>query len=238
MSRNPNLSGNVRLVTSYSSNHHAFVAEATYLYKPFGGVLVVTSPSTDPRLKFAAQELDSCGLYHMGARYYDPALGRFLSRDPAGEGYAYAYDDPLSYLDPTGLAARQATLTYPVLPGAASPSWSAPPSPFQGLIDWWNGIPPFWRDVITIAAMVAITVATMGVGDVAVASLAVGAAIGAAAIWVASSEGTRDPQGLFDAFATRFSLGALGDCHHAGVTSIGRSVGGARRDAAKGAGAV
>ena len=45
----------------------------------------------------------------MGARYYNPALGRFISRDPtgyAGSGinlYAYCGDNPLVYTDPTGL---------------------------------------------------------------------------------------------------------------------------------------
>ena len=45
---------------------------------------------------------------HVGARYYDPATGRFLQRDPIGINgglnvYAYAYNNPPLYIDPSGL---------------------------------------------------------------------------------------------------------------------------------------
>ena len=43
------------------------------------------------------------GLYKLGARYYDPARGRFTQPDPLGGGYVYANDDPVNYVDPSGL---------------------------------------------------------------------------------------------------------------------------------------
>jgi RHS repeat-associated protein len=46
------------------------------------------------------------GLKHLGARYYDPTTGRFLSRDPIGDGrnwYVYAGSEPLARADPLGL---------------------------------------------------------------------------------------------------------------------------------------
>ncbi len=54
---------------------------------------------------------DSTGLVQMGARPYDPALGKFLAVDPLSSptnpqtlnGYAYALDNPTSYSDPSGL---------------------------------------------------------------------------------------------------------------------------------------
>jgi RHS repeat-associated protein len=54
---------------------------------------------------------DPTGLTHLGAREYDPALGRFISVDPvlnAGdpqsmEGYAYADNSPVVHADPSGL---------------------------------------------------------------------------------------------------------------------------------------
>jgi RHS repeat-associated protein len=54
------------------------------------------------------------GLVHMGARSYDPALGRFLSVDPLINhadsrhlhGYAYANHNPLLLTDPDGLEPR------------------------------------------------------------------------------------------------------------------------------------
>ncbi len=197
------LSGNARVITSYSSKSKAFVAEAKYLYKPFGEVIVLTSPSTDPRFKFAGQELDSTGLYHMGARYYDPSLGRFMSRDPIGSGYAYAYDDPLSFVDPSGLRGEQPGINGGIV---VLPAYY---NAFQPLLDFWNSIPPFWRDVIVIVAVAAITIATAGTADIAIAALAVGVAAGAAfAAYTYATTGTTDPQRLFDSFATGFTLGA------------------------------
>ena len=41
------------------------------------------------------------------ARYYDPATGQFLTRDPlvdaTGQPYAYAADNPVNFADPLGL---------------------------------------------------------------------------------------------------------------------------------------
>jgi len=61
------------------------------------------------RYRMGEQEYDQeTGLYHMGARYYDPALGRWLSEDPAGitggiNLYSYAGNDPVNGRDPSGL---------------------------------------------------------------------------------------------------------------------------------------
>ncbi|MDE0042859.1 MAG: RHS repeat-associated core domain-containing protein, partial [Candidatus Poribacteria bacterium] len=44
--------------------------------------------------------------YYFAARYYDPYTGRFNQRDPAGDGmnwYVYAGNNPLAFIDPTGL---------------------------------------------------------------------------------------------------------------------------------------
>ncbi|MBK9693454.1 MAG: RHS repeat-associated core domain-containing protein [Gemmatimonadetes bacterium] len=61
------------------------------------------------RYHFAGREYDSeSGLYYMRARYYDPALGRWISEDPIGIAgglnvYAYAGNDPVNLTDPSGL---------------------------------------------------------------------------------------------------------------------------------------
>jgi len=61
------------------------------------------------RYRMGEQEYDQeTGLYHMGARYYDPVLGRWLSEDPAGIAggtnlYTYAGNDPVNGRDPSGL---------------------------------------------------------------------------------------------------------------------------------------
>jgi hypothetical protein len=54
--------------------------------------------------------LDSAtGLYYFNARFYDPSIARFTTKDPGGSDasspYLYANDNPLGYVDPTGLQA-------------------------------------------------------------------------------------------------------------------------------------
>jgi RHS repeat-associated protein len=56
--------------------------------------------------------LAAFGVSHLGARLYDPKLGRFLSRDPlirtssstTANPYAFADNDPVNFSDPSGLS--------------------------------------------------------------------------------------------------------------------------------------
>jgi RHS repeat-associated protein len=60
---------------------------------------------------FTGERLDDSGLYYLHARYYDPALGRFISPDPTVptdelvglNHYAYAANDPVNRVDRDGL---------------------------------------------------------------------------------------------------------------------------------------
>ncbi|MCX5125514.1 polymorphic toxin-type HINT domain-containing protein [Streptomyces sp. NBC_00347] len=55
---------------------------------------------------------DTSGFQPLGARLYDPLVGRFLSADPIldlndplqSNGYAYAHNNPMTFSDPTGLS--------------------------------------------------------------------------------------------------------------------------------------
>jgi RHS repeat-associated protein len=75
-------------------------------YEPFGRT--VSTASTPARYGFTGRERESGDLYYLRARYYDAGLGRFLSEDPLGlaagiNAYAYAFNDPVNAVDPTGL---------------------------------------------------------------------------------------------------------------------------------------
>ncbi|MBU7015824.1 MAG: hypothetical protein HXS43_13445 [Theionarchaea archaeon] len=98
--------GSTRLVTSENG-----VTTEEIMYKPFGGQL----NETEERYTYNGKELDETGLYFYGARYYDPVIGRFISRDPLTgkrespqtlNRYAYCLNNPLKYIDPAGESIR------------------------------------------------------------------------------------------------------------------------------------
>ncbi|GAA1555917.1 RHS repeat-associated core domain-containing protein [Streptomyces globosus] len=80
-------------------------------FTPFGDIRG-TKPSVWPGQKgFVGGTIDdSTGLTHLGAREYDPALGRFISVDPKMDmaesqtmnPYAYANNSPITFSDPSG----------------------------------------------------------------------------------------------------------------------------------------
>jgi len=86
-------------------------------YLPFGGDLpkagqLEVQNETNESYKYTGQkEVASIGLYYYGARYYDPAIGRFTRQDsyrgklkkPQSQHlYVYVLNNPLKYTDPTG----------------------------------------------------------------------------------------------------------------------------------------
>lgn len=86
---------------------------ARMVYLPFGELTQANSSGGDVvTSKFTGQEYDEeLGLYYYGARYYDPAIGRFISADsvvPSASDaqsfnrYSYVRDNPIVYVDPTG----------------------------------------------------------------------------------------------------------------------------------------
>lgn len=67
----------------------------------------------DNPYKFNGKELDEeSGLYYYGARYYNPRLSIWYGVDPLAEDYpgwspyAYVFDNPLRFTDPTGMSKK------------------------------------------------------------------------------------------------------------------------------------
>ena len=73
------------------------------------GMLVTSTGTTPTPFGFAGdwgyQTDTESGLQLLGHRYYDPSLGRFLTRDPIQSGrnwYGYCGNNPLKCVDPDG----------------------------------------------------------------------------------------------------------------------------------------
>jgi len=96
--------GSTRLATDSSKT---IISAATY--HPFGETY--TEEGSEDYL-FNGKERDSTDLYYYGARYYDPEIGRFMTRDPnlgrlndpqSLDRYSYCLNNPLKFVDPFGL---------------------------------------------------------------------------------------------------------------------------------------
>ncbi|MCP4113711.1 MAG: hypothetical protein GY749_50655 [Desulfobacteraceae bacterium] len=100
--------GSVRLITDEQGQK-----VNTYDYAAFGHT-ISESGSLNNEHNFTGHRRDpETGLIYMGSRYYNTLLGRFISADTivpdptnpqALNRYAYAYNNPISNVDPTGHA--------------------------------------------------------------------------------------------------------------------------------------
>ena len=108
-------------------------------YRPYGEQqgFAGTTPQTKGYIN---QRLDGeSGLMYLHARYYDPQLGRFIqadASDPTATGvginrYAYSTNNPVAYLDPSGLYAIQ---------GSKEAKGSSPSSRGDGAMGHIGGI--------------------------------------------------------------------------------------------------
>jgi RHS repeat-associated protein len=81
--------------------------EDQYSFGPYGSPSE-TGATTTNSYAYTGRESDGLGIDYYRARYYNPTTGRFLSEDPLGflagpNFYAYAADDPIDFVDPSGM---------------------------------------------------------------------------------------------------------------------------------------
>jgi RHS repeat-associated protein len=113
--------GSVVTVTNEAGAH-----QANYGYDPWGQPATPNDPpigldalGTKNKYRFSGETADpNDDLVFLRARYYDPSIGRFISRDPLADitsglpsnnPYAYAVSNPLRYTDPSGLSTFDST---------------------------------------------------------------------------------------------------------------------------------
>jgi len=95
-------------------------------YDEFGAAQIASTGGTSStssvvcNLRFPGQYFDTeTGLHYNFHRYYDPALGRYITEDPIRDGlnwYAYAGSNPGNNIDPEGLATYLYLIGQPLSP--------------------------------------------------------------------------------------------------------------------------
>jgi RHS repeat-associated protein len=96
-------------ITEYISGSSGTVV-ARYAYDAFGGTIAQSGPMAGAFAhRFSTKYLDTeTGLYYYGRRFYDPAWGRWLNRDPIEEDgglnlYGFCGNDGVNGVDAVGL---------------------------------------------------------------------------------------------------------------------------------------
>jgi RHS repeat-associated protein len=94
--------GSVRGVVSSAGS-----LTASTSYDAWGNLQTTGGLSSYTPIGFAGGYTDPTGLLYLINRYYDPSTGQFVSVDPmvneTNQPYAYAGDDPVNGVDPSGL---------------------------------------------------------------------------------------------------------------------------------------
>lgn len=122
-------------------------------YRPYGERTVKSAAASGNKVWFTSRHQDAdTGLVYMGARYYDPVTGRFVSTDPVGfdeqnlhsfKRYAYTNSNPYKYIDPDGHAGVLATAAMGA--GAGTAVWPGVGTVVGGAVGFGVGVWATWK---------------------------------------------------------------------------------------------
>ncbi|MFX3661414.1 MAG: toxin C-terminal domain-containing protein, partial [Ectobacillus sp.] len=121
---------------------------ASYTYDAWGNIISKTGTmSASNPYRYAGYRYDNeAGLYYLITRYYDPNIGRFISRDTffglndeplSLNQYAYTKNNPIIYFDPNGNMAALAGVYF--IPGIGQVALLATGAVILSAITWQAG---------------------------------------------------------------------------------------------------
>ncbi|MFE1957832.1 RHS repeat-associated core domain-containing protein [Streptomyces sp. NPDC059479] len=193
-------------------------------YNPFGEIRAGSLPPATDHGWLDKVRDPTTGLTELGARYYDADLGRFISTDPgfdassaqAANPYTYGANNPILYVDPTGL-------------WSLSGAWNSVKEGASAAWDWAKDNKGLIADVaVGIGVGIAVgALCSTGVGCLVVAGVAAGAAGAATGYGVDVAEGKTDFSwgGLGARVGIGAAAGVLGGFVGKGVSAVaGRAV--------------
>lgn len=167
--------------------------QAQFWFSPFGSRIVGSAAvgfAQQWRRGFTGHEaIEQFGLVHMGGRVYSPAIGTFISPDAVGGDlssvqslnlYAYALNNPLFYIDPSGYF----NLGGAIVGGVVGFITGGPGGAVVGALVGGNDdsrrwVEQNWREVAVTAVAIGVTVATAGTASPILAGMIVGASTSA-----------------------------------------------------------
>ncbi|TBB15098.1 hypothetical protein ELH51_33610 (plasmid) [Rhizobium ruizarguesonis] len=180
------------------------------------------------------EHLDAFNVIHMNGRVYNASLAIFTSVDPvnammvdtqSGNGYSYARDNPLRYIDPRG---------FDIWGDIGKAAGGLVGGVGRVLGDAWNGVSHFagevgkwfsenWRTVVVVAVVIVVTYFTLGAGSGAAVTLGdailSGAAAGAAGSATATALYGGSPEQILDSAVKGAVIGGVSGAAFYGVGS-------------------
>ncbi|MBF0533232.1 MAG: fibronectin type III domain-containing protein, partial [Candidatus Omnitrophica bacterium] len=180
-------------------------------YEPYGNTArhdTTGLAEETTKYNFTGKESDgTSGLYFYGARYYDPAIGRFIQADTIVQApndpqtlnrYSYCGNNPVNRIDPSGHS-------------------------------WWK---KWWKPIVTIAVGIVVGVLTAGIGSVfysgivgaqwgVILSAATSGAIAGAASGAVG--GALSGQNVFRSAMMGAAYGALSGAVFGGINNLGNN---------------
>ncbi len=166
--------GNVLMITNAQGN-----VIANYTQEGFGNVIASTGSANNNYHLTTREQDPDLGLYYVYARWYDPQIGRWISREPTGQDgpnlYQYADNNPINEFDPDGRC--PVVVVVVVVGGVVNGGYDAWKA-WQQTHNYWNLPGAFGEGFVSGSVGTIAAVATLAISDNPLAAEAAAGAVG------------------------------------------------------------